>query len=121
MSSQTQTYKQGTGIYPIEDGSSVDTSVCVVNKDVHTEKMRRRLSAAYHIERSIAHRMGLPEYPCACNRCRGAIIKKVETVARHHSIHGRDPYLVYPVMVGKTLDLSCIVASRVKLLCGSAK
>ena len=69
------------------------------------KKMRRRLSAAYHIECSIAHRMGLPEYPCACNRCRGAMIKKVETVARHHSAYGRDPYLIYPVMVGIS---SCI-------------
>jgi len=61
--------------------------------------MRRRLCAAYHIERSIANRLGLPEYPCACNRCRGAIIRKVEIVARQHSIHGRDAYLLYPVMV----------------------
>ena len=28
------------------------------------------------------------------------MIKKVETVARHHSAYGRDPYLIYPVMVG---------------------
>lgn len=55
--------------------------------------------AAYHIERSIANRLGLPEYSCACNRCKGALIKKVTTVARHHIIHGRDPYLVYPIMV----------------------
>ena len=61
--------------------------------------MRRRLCAAYHIERSLAQRLGLPEYPCACNRCRGARIKKVYTVARHHISYGRDPYLVYPVMV----------------------
>lgn len=63
--------------------------------------MRRRLCTAYHMERSIAQRLGLPEYPCACNRCRGARIKKVETVARHHSAYGRDPYLIYPVMVSK--------------------
>ena len=45
--------------------------------------MRRRLCAAYHIKRSLATRLGLPEYPCACTRCRGARIKKVHTVARH--------------------------------------
>lgn len=61
--------------------------------------MRRRLCAAYHIERSLAQRLALPEYPCACNRCRGARIKKVNIVARHHISYGRDPYLVYPVMV----------------------
>lgn len=61
--------------------------------------MRRRLSAAYHIERSLAARLGLPEYPCACDRCRGARIKKVHTVAKHHIAYGRDPYLIYPVMV----------------------
>jgi hypothetical protein len=63
--------------------------------------MRQRLCAAYHIERSIAQRLGLPEYPCACNRCRGARIKKCDTVARHHTTYGRDPYLLYPVMVSK--------------------
>lgn len=62
-------------------------------------RMRQRLCAAYHIERSIANRLGLAEYPCACNRCRGACTKKVHIVARHHIAHGRDPYLVYPVMV----------------------
>ena len=30
------------------------------------------MTAAYHIERSIANRLGLSEYPCACDRCRGA-------------------------------------------------
>lgn len=62
-------------------------------------KMRQRLCAAYHIERGIANRLGFPEYPCACNRCRGAEIRKVDTIARHHRTHGRDPYLLYPVMV----------------------
>lgn len=61
--------------------------------------MRQRLCVAYHIERSIARRNGLPEYPCACNRCRGGLIKRVEIVARHHSVYGWDPYLIYPVMV----------------------
>lgn len=93
----------------------------LLNNASHSEKMRRRLSAAYHIERSIAHRLGLPEYPCACNRCRGAVIKKVETVARHHSIHGRDPYLVYPVMVGQYIEISVILESLVTLLLGSAR
>jgi hypothetical protein len=70
--------------------------------------MRQRLCAAYHIERSIANRLGLPEYPCACNRCRGASIRKVETVARHHITHGRDPYLEYPVMVIPTFRMNFI-------------
>ena len=62
-------------------------------------RMRRRLCVAYHIERSIANRLGLPEYPCACSECRGARVQKVETIARHHMQNGRDPYLIYPVMV----------------------
>lgn len=114
VSSQDQRCNCGTGNYPIEDGVGIISTHCVVKKATFAEKMRRRLSAAYHIERSIAHRLGLPEYPCACNRCRGAIIKKVETVARHHSIHGRDPYLVYPVMVGKYIEISVILESPVK-------
>lgn len=61
--------------------------------------MRRRLYAPYHIERSLAHRLGLPEYPCACNRWSGARIKRMEIVGRHHSVYGRDPFLIYPVMV----------------------
>ena len=61
--------------------------------------MRPRASAAYHIERSIATRLKLTEYPCACTRCRGARVKKIEIVARHHRLHGRDRYLIYPVMV----------------------
>ena len=61
--------------------------------------MRPRVCAAYHIERSIATRLGLSHYPCACTRCRGACMKKMEVVARHHLRHGRDPYLKYPIMV----------------------
>ena len=81
------------------------TNNCIMPFNVyvefHIEKMRRRgrLSAAYHIERSIAIRQGLPEYLCACQNCRGARVRKVETVARHHRLHGRDPYLQYPVLV----------------------
>jgi len=61
--------------------------------------MRPRLGSAYHIERSIARRLKLVEYPCACTRCRGSILKKVEVVARHHEKNGRDPYLIFPVIV----------------------
>ena len=57
------------------------------------------MTAAYHIEQSIANRLGLSEYPCACNRCRGARLQKTEVVARHHVQNGRDPYLQYPVIV----------------------
>ena len=70
--------------------------------------MRRSLCAAYHIERSIAKRLGLPEYPCSCNRYGGSSIRKVETVARHHITHGRDPYLVYPVMVSPTFSMNIL-------------
>ena len=73
--------------------------------------MRRRESAAYHIERSIATRLGLAEYPCACNRCRGSTIKKAEIVARHHMMNGRDPYLRYPVMVSTNRTKSFIVGA----------
>lgn len=58
---------------------------------------------AYHIERSIANRLGLVQYPCACTRCRGGRVKKVEVIARHHNRHGRDPYLIYPTMVSYSL------------------
>lgn len=121
VNSQVQRYTCGTGVHGIEEGVSIISIQSVVKKPTHSENMRRRLSAAYHIERSIAHRMGLPEYPCACNRCRGAIIKKVETVARHHSAYGRDPYLVYPVMVGNYIDMSLTFERPFKLLLGNAQ
>ena len=57
------------------------------------------LSATYHIERSIASRQGLAEYLCACKDCRGSRVLKVDTVARHHRIRGRDPYLKYLILV----------------------
>ena len=66
--------------------------------------MRPRLGSAYHLERSTASRLGLSEYPCACNRCRGGRHRKVEIVARHHRIYGRDPYLKWLVIVSP-LDL----------------
>ena len=59
-----------------------------------------RHGAAYRIERSIAARMGCTEYICACRQCRGARVRRVETIARHHRQHGRDPFLPYPVLVG---------------------
>lgn len=80
--------------------------------------MRRRLSAAYHIERSVANRLGLPGYPCACNRCRGAIIRNVETVGRHHIAHGRDPYLLYPVIVSPSFFENVDVFETTMLLPG---
>lgn len=64
-------------------------------------KIRRRITAAYHIERSIANRLGLAEYPCACRRCGGGLVKKVHVVERHHRLYGRDPYLTYLVMVSE--------------------
>ena len=65
-------------------------------------RMRNRLCSAYHIERSIANRLQLHEYPCACNRCRGAVVRRVSTIAKHHVRNGRDPYLIYPVLVSST-------------------
>ncbi|KAG0592135.1 hypothetical protein KC19_1G228000, partial [Ceratodon purpureus] len=59
---------------------------------------QRRLAPAYHIERSICLRLGLIEYPCACQKCRGGRIRRVLTVAKHHRKYGRDPFLSYPVL-----------------------
>lgn len=42
----------------------------------------RHFCSAYHIEQSIANRLGVAEYPCACWRCHGARIWLAETVAR---------------------------------------
>ena len=75
--------------------------------------MRPRSCAAYHIERSIATRLGLLEYPCACTRCRGARIKKIEMVARHHRLHGRDRYLLYPVLVNLNVGTTDMVVCEV--------
>lgn len=61
--------------------------------------MRRPVCSAYRIERSIANRLKLHEYPCACTACRGAVIRKVSTIASHHTKNGRDPYLQFPVLV----------------------
>ena len=61
--------------------------------------MRPRSSAAYHIERSIATRLELTEYPCTYTCCRVARVKKIEIVVRHHRLHGRDRFLIYYVMV----------------------
>ena len=59
----------------------------------------RRQFAAYHIERSIASREGLTQYPCACRACCGVRVRKFDTIARHHRKNGRDPFLPYPVIV----------------------
>lgn len=67
-------------------------------------RMAARLNSAYHIECSIANRLGLVEYPCACTWCRGSQVKKVNVVANHHSKNGRDPYLMYPVMVSDSSE-----------------
>lgn len=69
-------------------------------EEVRSFSMRcLHLGAAYYIERAIALREGLLEYPCACTRCRGARIWKVQTMARHHKAVGRNPFLSYPVLV----------------------
>ncbi|KAG0594356.1 hypothetical protein M758_UG070100 [Ceratodon purpureus] len=44
-------------------------------------------------------RLGLSQYPCGCRRCRGARVRKVETVGRHHRRYGRDFYLPHPVLI----------------------
>ena len=67
------------------------------------------LSTAYHIERSVASRRGLLEYLCACKSCRGSKVLKVDTVARHQRLHGRDPYFQYPVLVRENDQMSEIV------------
>ncbi|KAG0595808.1 hypothetical protein M758_UG199500 [Ceratodon purpureus] len=59
---------------------------------------RSRMLPAYHIERGIAAQSGLPEYPCACTRCKGGQIRKVETVATHHRRYGQDPSLPHPIL-----------------------
>ncbi|KAG0575331.1 hypothetical protein KC19_VG337500 [Ceratodon purpureus] len=61
--------------------------------------MRRpRLVPAFHIERSIANRSRLPEYLCACSTCKGGRIRKVETIAKHHRLYGRDRSLPHPIL-----------------------
>jgi len=70
--------------------------------------MRQRLCSSYHIERSIANRVGLVECPCACIRCRGNVVQKVDKVARHHMDNGWDPYLIYPVIVSVTSVVSIL-------------
>ncbi|KAG0504704.1 hypothetical protein M758_N024800 [Ceratodon purpureus] len=65
----------------------------------------RRLCAAFHIERSIANRLGLPEYPCACARCRGGRVRMSQTVVRHHRLFGRDDHLPHPVLTVHGLPL----------------
>ena len=60
---------------------------------------RRRLATSFHIERSIALRMGVLDYPCACRIWRGARIRSSEAIARHHRRYDRDAYLPHPVLV----------------------
>lgn len=64
--------------------------------------MHQRICAAYHIEHTIATRLGLPQYPCIYTWCKGACIKKVEVVARHHLKYGRNRYLMYPVIISSS-------------------
>ena len=52
-------------------------------------RMQQSNSSTNHIECSIANRVKLHEYPCACNRCKGAVVRKVSTVAKHHVRNGR--------------------------------
>ena len=59
----------------------------------------RRQCVAYHIERSIASREGLTQYPCACRMCCGVRVQIFDTIARHHKKNDRDPFLPYPVIV----------------------
>ena len=71
-----------------------------VSSKRHSDMLRkRRLSVAFHIERSIANRLGLSEYPCACRRYRGARVLKVDSVTRHHRIYCRDNFLPHPILV----------------------
>lgn len=66
------------------------------------QRMDEGQSLAFHIERSIARRLKLQEYPCACNQCRGAVVRKVSTIATYHARNGRDPYLLYHVLVNSS-------------------
>ena len=59
----------------------------------------RRIDAVFHIKVSISRRMGIPEYPCACSRCKGGRIRKPETIKKHHRRYGRDIFLPHPVIV----------------------
>jgi hypothetical protein len=42
------------------------------------------LGEAYHIEKTIADRQGIAQYPCGCTRCHGSKLHQAETIARHH-------------------------------------
>jgi len=59
----------------------------------------RNFGAAYHIERAIAMRQGISQYPCACSHCHGGRTRSTALVAKHHRQYGRDPYLRFPVLV----------------------
>lgn len=57
------------------------------------------LGPTYHIERGIAVRQGITEYPCACRQCHGGRSRSVSAVAKHHRQYGRDLYMRYLVLV----------------------
>jgi hypothetical protein len=64
------------------------------------ETMRvSRLGQAYHVERALAARQGIPRYPCGCERCHGFRTQSVQTVETHHRKYGRDRKLQEPLLV----------------------
>lgn len=61
-----------------------------------------RLGNAYHIERALAVRQGIPRYPCGCEKCHGFKTQTVEVVETHHIKYGRDQRLNEPLLVSCT-------------------
>jgi len=59
----------------------------------------KNLRQAYHIERSMAARLGISRYHCACERCHGLNFQTIKTVAIHHRKYGRDVTLEDPPLV----------------------
>ena len=83
--------------YHIEDD---DTKMFTITG---LETMRvTRLGEAYHAERALAARQGIPRYPCGCERCHGFKTQSVRTVETHHRKYGRDNRLEEPLLVSST-------------------
>lgn len=57
-----------------------------------------RLDEAYHMERALVVRQGIRNYPCACMKCHGFLMQRVEVVEQHHRRFGRDRNLTDPLL-----------------------
>lgn len=76
------------------------TPSLIVPLQVHTLNTMKesQLGNAYHIERALAARQGIPRYPCRCERCHGFKTQKIEIVEIHHRKYGRDQRLTEPLL-----------------------